>query len=141
MKGEGRRGQEGSSTSLSSSSFNKIKLPNRPLTNIDIEKLKLKIPHFRGVFSRDKLPKKIRKTESGVINLDADRGPGTHWVAYKKIGDVVNYFDSYGDLPPPSEAVKYFMSGDPVHILYNHQRYQQFTDYNCGHLCIQFLIN
>ena len=42
----------------------------------------LKIPHFIGVFSRDKLPSTPKHKESAVVNLDSDRGTGTHWVAY-----------------------------------------------------------
>ena len=40
---------------------------------------KLKIKHFRGVYSRDGLPSKIGK-ECGIINLDDIQGPGAHWV-------------------------------------------------------------
>lgn len=100
-----------------------------------------KIPHFRGVFSRDVLPKKIRKNESGVINLDDDVGSGTHWVAYKKIGNIVHYFDSFGDLQPPQEAARYFHTNGTSQIFYNHKRYQTFNQYNCGHLCLNFLQN
>jgi len=37
-----------------------IKLPNKALSNIDINNaiIKLKIPNFRGVFSRNDLPNK-----------------------------------------------------------------------------------
>lgn len=128
-------------SSSSSSSSNKLKLPNRALTNIDIEKWGDKIPNFRGVFPRDALPKRIRKKESGIINLDDDLGAGTHWVAYKKNDNIVSYFDSFGNLLPPKEAVKYFTSAGPTKILYNHERYQEYNQYNCGHLCIKFLIN
>ncbi|KAF0704251.1 protein ALP1-like, partial [Aphis craccivora] len=55
----------------------------------DFELLKiarlLKIPHFIGVFTRDKLPVRPRRFESGIVNLDTVNGTGTHWVAYKKI--------------------------------------------------------
>ena len=44
----------------------------------------LGIKHFRGIYSRDGLPKKIRK-ECGIINLDDMTGPGTHWVCYRNI--------------------------------------------------------
>ncbi|KAF0751848.1 protein ALP1-like [Aphis craccivora] len=68
----------------------------------------MKIPHFIGVFSRDKLPVKIKHRESAVINLDLEIGTGTHWVAYKKIGKQVKYYDSFENLPPPLELQKYF---------------------------------
>lgn len=62
------------------------KLPKSPLTNIDLivyAKL-FKISHFRGIFMRDNLPKKVKKYERGIVNLDSINGPGTHWTAYKK---------------------------------------------------------
>jgi len=50
----------------------------------------MKIPHFRGVFMRDALPHKGPwKRESAIINLDHTRGPATHWVAYRKDGQLV----------------------------------------------------
>ncbi|KAK7590536.1 hypothetical protein V9T40_002149 [Parthenolecanium corni] len=64
------------------------------LTNIDIEKIAttINIPYFRGVFMRDRLPAKVRATETGVVNLDKTTGPGTHWVAYRKIGEAIKKF-------------------------------------------------
>ncbi|KAE9521510.1 hypothetical protein AGLY_018109, partial [Aphis glycines] len=58
-------------------------LPNRPLTSRDIIKYvaKFNIRHFRGVFSRDNLPKKPLAIECGVLNLDVSSGNGSHWVA------------------------------------------------------------
>jgi len=59
---------------------NSINFVNKPLSNFDlfnwVEKLGIK--HFRGVYSRDDLPKQIKKHECGIINLDSQIGPGTH---------------------------------------------------------------
>lgn len=57
---------------------------------------------------RDALPRgKPRKNERAVVNLDGRAGRGTHWVAYKKEGNRVAYFDSFGDLKPPAELIEY----------------------------------
>ena len=91
---------------------------------------------------RDSLPKKIYKNESGIINLDNQDGPGTHWTAYHKRGNQISYFDSYGNLRPPTEAVRYFNSNSVTPIIkYNHYAYQSYNMYNCGHLSLQFLYN
>ena len=95
------------------------------------------IAHFRGVYMRDTLPKKPKARESAIVNLDSNDGLGTHWVAYKKIGNRVKYFDSFGNLRPPLELLKYF--GNNVEITYNQNRYQSFDTENCGQLCIEFL--
>jgi hypothetical protein len=113
-------------------------LPKRALTNVDIEKFgKKHLKYFRGVFMRDTLPsKKPRKNECGIINLDSIFGNGTHWVAYFRKNNQNHYFDSFGNLQPPLEVIKYL--GDK--ISYNYNRFQNFNTYNCGHLCLEFLV-
>lgn len=117
---------------------------NRPLTNIDLLKYAKGIPHFRGVFMRNNLPVKIRNYECGIINLDSQSGKGTHWTAYVKKHDSVVYFDSFGNLRPPKEVVKYFNNGDvcvKISIYYNHDPFQKYNEINCGQLCLNFLYN
>lgn len=96
----------------------------------------LEIPHFIGVFSRDRLPLRPKHTESAIVNLDSINNIGTHWVAYKKIGKIVNYYDSFGNLPPPLELQTYFNGCD---IEYNYNQHQKFNTNNCGRLCLEFL--
>lgn len=123
--------------------YRKIIIPHDyPLSNIELKKYarQLKIPYFRGVFMRNSLPEKIRKNEKGIINLDGMDGPGTHWVAYKKNGSRVIYFDSFGNLPPTLETISYFNSSGPCVIQYNYNIYQKFSTVNCGQLCLYFLI-
>ena len=93
-----------------------LTLPNRPLTNFEIIYVakKLRIPSFRGVFVRDKLPEKPKKKECGILNLDDSRGNGTHWTAWYRKNDKNYYFDSYG-IQPPLELKTYLR--DP--IVYN----------------------
>lgn len=85
----------------------------------------------------DKLPKKPRLTECGIVNLDSSTGPGTHWVAYYKNNVYKEYFDSYGNLQPPLELLHYLGTD----ITYNYKREQKFNSFNCGHLCLKFLLN
>lgn len=90
----------------------------------------------------DELPSRIRRgAECGIINLDDSRGLGTHWVAYKKgkFDKRVTYFDPVGNLRPPPRIVMYFNSSGNVNIIYNYNVYQ-FKSYNCGHLCLAFLV-
>lgn len=98
----------------------------------------MKIPKFRGVFMRNELPiTGPYKCESAIINLDNKEGPGTHWVAYKKINNETEYFDSFGNLSPPLDLIVYLGVGS--YIKYNHERYQNFDTFICGHLCLKFL--
>ena len=94
------------------------------------------IPYFRGIFMKDSLPKKVRVKESAIVNLDSKYGPGTHWVCYKKLGNTVTYFDSFGNLRPPLELLNYW---GECHVTYNYKKYQSYDTENCGQLCIHFL--
>lgn len=86
---------------------------------------------------RDELStRKPWKHECGIVNLQKSTQSGSHWVAYKKRGDYVEYFDSFGNLQPPRELKKYF---DGSTVIYNCVPYQDFGTFNCGHLCLQFL--
>jgi hypothetical protein len=96
----------------------------------------LKIPHFIGVFSRDRLPRQSKSRESAVVNLDIDDSTGTHWVAYRKIGKQVEYYDSFGNLAPPKELQTYLRECE---IRYNYDRHQKYNTENCGRLCLEFL--
>jgi len=55
--------------------------------------------NFCGVFLRDPLPKKPKRHECGIMNLDDSSGNGTHWVAWFKRGNDKWYLDPFG-LPP-----------------------------------------
>lgn len=86
---------------------------------------------------KDNLPKKIWLNETGIVNLDHSNGPGTHWVCYKKLRNTVYYFDSFGNLPPPLEMLRYF--SEVKNVVYNYDRLQSYNTSVCGHLCLEFL--
>ena len=113
-----------------------VVLPNKPLTNFELIEAakKLNIQNFRGFFMRDALPKKPRRNECGILNLDDSNGKGTHYCSFFKNGKDKIYFDSYG-LPPPTELLKYLKS--PVY--YNSERIQPDNEVFCGHLCLYVL--
>ena len=113
-----------------------VVLPNKPLTNFELLEAvkKLNIPNFRGVFLRDTLPKRPRKNECGILNLDDSRGTGTHWQMFSKNGKDKLCFDSFG-LPPPTELLKY-LGGS---VYYNSERIQPDNEVFCGHLCLYML--
>jgi hypothetical protein len=91
---------------------------------------------------KNTLPIKIRKYETGIINLDQETGEGTHWTAYVKKGRNISYFDSFGNLKPTEEAINYFFSDGSKNIVkYNYDKYQSFNTTICGQLCLQFIYN
>lgn len=117
-----------------------MKLPNRALYDYELVKYakRLRIPYFRGVYMRNSLPQSPpHHRECAIVNLDLSTNSGTHWVAYRKNGRLVDYFDSFGNLKPPKELVQYL--GKNIKILYNSDRYQNYNQTNCGRLCLDFL--
>ena len=124
----------------------------KPLSNFDLMDWvkKLGIKHFRGIYSRDGLPRKIRK-ECGIINLDDMQGPGTHWVCYRNIDggsaspqnppdawiNVVEYFDPFG-LIMPNEALKYFRTANKP-VVYSMDEIQNRNTVLCGYWCLYYL--
>lgn len=113
---------------------------NRPLNELEIKKFGKKfIPYFRGVFCRDQFKNfKKRKIEAAVVNLNLLSEPGSHWVAYYYINNFALYFDSYGNLMPPVELIKYF--GKYCKVYYYYKQIQKFGETNCGQLSQRFLL-
>ena len=109
------------------------------LSNFDLMEWvkKLGIRHLRGIYSRDGLPSVIKK-ECGIINLDDIQGPGTHWVFYRNIDNVVEYFDPFG-LIMPNEAMKYFNTSGK-RIVYAIDEIQNRNTVLCGYWCLYYLL-
>ena len=106
-------------------------------TTEDIYKLAKNIKDFRGVYMLDSLPPSPpQKNESGIFNLGGSESKGTHWVAYRKVGKNVIYFDSFGNLKPPKELANYLRN---CNIIYNRDSLQNFQQWNCGILAVRFL--
>ena len=110
----------------------------KPLSNFDLMKWikKLGIKYFRGIYTRDRLPKKIIK-ECGIINLDDMKGPGTHWVCYRNIDNTVEFFDPFG-LIMPNEALVYFNTSGK-RIVYSMDEIQNRNTVLCGYWCLYYL--
>lgn len=115
------------------------KNPKGITTNVQLQQLRkrMRIPYFKCIFMRTTLPTGgVYWNESDIINLDNAEGPGTHWVSYAKRGDRAVYFDSFGNLRPLKELVRYL---NVTQIEYNRTPYQHYDQSNCGQLCLQFL--
>lgn len=113
---------------------------NKPLSNHDLTDWvkRLGIKYFRGVFSKDMLPKQIKNKECGIINLDDHIGDGTHWVCYRNIDRFCEYFDSFG-LPMPIE-VKKNMKTSGKRLVYSSDEIQERDSVLCGYWCLYYLL-
>ena len=70
-------------------------MPPHPLANFEIQRYYENEPRFTGVYSRNRLPKKI-KDGAYVINLDGYEDVDTHWIALFCNKNETVYFDSFG---------------------------------------------
>ena len=114
---------------------------NKPLSNFDLLNWvkKLGIKHFKGVYSRDGLPDRIKRNECGIINLDSKIGPGTHWIAYRNVESTYcEYFDSFG-LVMPNEVMIYLMTSGK-RIFYSGDEIQERDSVLCGYWCLYYLL-
>ena len=123
----------------SSSKHSIVSFVNKPLSNFDLLNWvkKLGIKHFRGIYSRDALPDRIKRNEVGIINLDSQIGPGTHWVAYRNSKNGAEYFDSFG-LIMPNEVMKYLRTSGKQ-IFYSGDEIQERDSVLCGYWCLYYL--
>ena len=110
-------------------------MPFHPLTNIEINHYYKNEPRFNGVYSRNNLPKIIKKG-AYVINVDEYANIGTHWIALFVKPKYTVYFDSFGVEHIPKEIKKFIGNKD---IKANIFRLQAYDSIMCGYFCIEFI--
>ena len=106
-----------------------------PLTNFEITEYYKNEPRFNGVYSKNNLPKTIKK---GVyaINLNEYENTGTRWVALIVKPKYTVYFDSFGVEHIPKEINKFISNKE---IKANIFRLQAYDSIMCGYFCIEFI--
>ena len=110
-------------------------LPFHPLTNIEIKENYANEPRFNGAYSRNNLPKKIKKG-AYVINLDEYENTGLHWIAlFVKTNEAI-YFDSFGIEHIPREINKFIGNKNVISNIFRIQAYDSIM---CGYFCIEFI--
>ena len=110
-------------------------MPFHPLTNIEINEYCINEPRFNGVYSRNNLPKIIKKG-AYVINLNEYANIGTHWVAlFVKTNEAI-YFDSFGIEHIPKEIEHAIGNKEIKASIFRLQAYDSIM---CGYYCIEFI--
>ena len=92
-------------------------------------------PRFNGVYSRNNLPKKIKKG-AYVINLDEYENTGTHWIAFFVKTNEVIYFNSFGIEHIPKE-IEHAIGNKEMKA--NIFRLQAYDSIMFGYYCIEFI--
>ena len=109
-------------------------LPFHPLTNFQICEYYKNEPKFNGVYSRDNLPKTIKKG-AYIINLDEYENIGTHWIALYVTNKVI-YFDSFG-IEHIFKEIEHAIGNKEIKA--NIFRLQAYDSIMCGYFCIKFI--
>ena len=120
---------------------NTIKFINKPLSIIDLlhwVKL-LGIKYFRGINSRDNLPEKMHRLETGIINLDDLIGRGTDWCRYRNVDkQFCEYFESFGLIVP--YEIKNYLKTRGKKIVYSSDEIQERDSVLCGYWCLYYFL-
>ena len=119
-------------------------MPFHPLPNIEISEYYKNEPRFNGVYSRNNLPKTIKKG-AHIINLDEYKNTGMHWIALFVKPKYTIYFDSFGIEHIQKEFNKFIHSKELGHAVGNNDirsntfRIQAYDSIMYGYFCIEFI--
>lgn len=109
------------------------------LTNHQIENfLFKKLSKFKGVFSCDNIPQKIKEMReySVIVNLSKSDEIGSHFITILKINSKeIWYIDSLGNWCH-NQFIIDFMTSQNVEIFYNGKIIQSPSSELCGYFCI-----
>ena len=96
------------------------------MSNIDLLHWikQLGIKYFRGIYSRDILPEKIHRLETGIINLDNSIGWGSNWVCYRNVDkQFCEYFNPFGLIMP--YEIKNYLKTSGKKMVYSSDEIQE----------------
>ena len=141
-KGKGITARQKQSIQFNPSSRNNtVRFINKPLSKIDLLQWvkQLGIKYFRGIYSRDNLPQKIHRLETGIINLDDSTGGGRHWIFYRNVDkQYCEYFDLFGLIMP--NEIKNYLKTSRKKIVYSSDEIQERDSVLCGYWCLYYLL-
>src|SRR5690349_2593707 len=106
----------------------------------EIRKILKNYKIFKGVCSRDNIPKNIRRPAAFIVNTDNKYGYGEHWVAILLLtGNRGEYFDPFGLPVLHQDFSDYLDSACSKGWLWNNLALQSADDSSCGSWCIAYI--
>ena len=89
-----------------------------------------------GCFSKDQI-KLIENNKSMIINLQDSNQPRSHWIALKRVNNIIFVFDSFGIGYIPVGIFKVFKN---LKIITNIYRIQDISSNLCGMFCVLLIL-
>ena len=114
-------------------------LGNKPLYDDQIASIAKVIPHFKGCYSSDNIPKK-----SGwyIVNTGNLKSPGIHWISMIRTPQYDYVYDSFGR--PTRQILKKYNGGGRVLTESDRDVEQDDAEPKqkniCGHLSLAWLL-
>lgn len=115
-------------------------LPDKTTTNFDLDKAGNKMlgSSYLGTYAIDLIPKRLKKGECFIFNLDKSNQPGSHWMgAYCYKDQHCLIYDSFGR---KTNDIAYSV-GDYINFVdTQYDPEQDKNETNCGKRCLSFLV-
>ena len=110
-----------------------IKLSNFPYLHKNLD----------GVYSADKIPRKITKNHFFICNTDVSSGPGKHWFCVLKLeNNILECFDSLGITDEKKEFLRKHLNLPKIRkIDFNTTSVQSPSTSSCGLFVLYFLVH
>ena len=89
-----------------------------------------------GCFSKDQI-KLIENNKSMIISLHDSNQSGSHWIALKRVNNIIFVFNSFGIGYIPVGIFKVFKI---FKIITNIYRIQDISSNLCGMFCVLFIL-
>ena len=105
------------------------------MSNFKIDDILKNNVNYIGKFSKDNVPL-LKNNQSTIITLQDSDKSGSHWVSYKRIGNKIFYFDSYGVAYVPDIIKKQYPKDKFICNIY---RIQSIDSVQCGRFSILFV--
>lgn len=104
------------------------------LSNLDIDRLCAKDPHYGGCYAKDQIPP-VKNNTYYIVNLENHTQPGSHWVLLYTMQRKVIYFDPFGVVPP--SAILAWSKKTTKSFEYWNKQVQGFNTNTCGYYCME----
>lgn len=97
---------------------------------------------FKGVFSINTVPKRLKSCSFIIVNTECDSEPGKHWFClFKKSPKKFEYFDSLGvNKQKLNELKNRQIFPNNSSIQYNETQFQHSQSSSCGLFVLYFII-